>query len=211
MCIRDSSEETPAPAQRTTQGLHGVQLWVALPAAHRGVPPAFEHHATLPRVQVDGLSASVVMGSLGGVTSAATTYSPLVGADVSVAGGSDARLPLESGFEHAVLVTEGAATVAGRAVERGELLYLPPGPGDVAVAAERPTRLLLVGGEPFDEQIVMWWNFVGADHDDVAAAREQWEAQDERFGKVAGYPGGRLAAPALPNSRLKARGRTRDA
>jgi redox-sensitive bicupin YhaK (pirin superfamily) len=205
------SEETPAPAERTTQGLHGVQLWVALPAAHREVPPAFEHHATLPSVQVDGLSASVVMGSLGGVTSPATTYSPLVGADVSVAGGSDARLPLESRFEHAVLVTDGAATVAGRAVARGELLYLPPGPGDVAVAAERPTRLLLVGGEPFDEQIVMWWNFVGADHEDVAAAREQWEAQDERFGTVVGYPGGRLAAPALPNSRLKARGRTRDA
>jgi redox-sensitive bicupin YhaK (pirin superfamily) len=206
------AEETPRPAERTTQRLHGVQLWVALPAAARSVAPAFEHHPRLPVLADGGLSVSVVMGSLGGASSPATTFSPLVGADLALAAGTRAELPLEPSFEHAVLVTDGPCVqVQGRAVERARLLYLPPGSSLLALEAQAPARALLVGGEPFAERIVMWWNFVGADHDEVASAREQWQAADPRFGPVHGYRGGRLAAPALPNVRLTARGRTRDA
>jgi redox-sensitive bicupin YhaK (pirin superfamily) len=205
------SEETPAPEARTTQRLHGVQLWVALPADARSVPPSFEHHATLPVLESDGAIATVLMGSLGGAASPATAYSPLVGADVTLASGASARLPVEPDFEHAVLVTEGAVRVGEVPVERGTLLYLPPGASEVSLSARASARVLLVGGVPFAERIVMWWNFVGADHDEVAAARAQWEAADARFGEVHGYAGGRLAAPALPNARLAARGRTRDA
>jgi hypothetical protein len=79
----------------------------------------------------------------------------------------------------------------------------------VSLQADAGARALLIGGEPFDEHIVMWWNFIGTDHDDIVAAREEWEAQDHRFGAVHGYDGEWLHAPALPNSRLKARGRTR--
>jgi hypothetical protein len=187
-----------------------VQLWVALPAAARDVAPAFEHHASLPVLEADGARTTVVMGTLSGAASPATTYSPLVGADVELAGGADLELAVESDFEHAVLVTEGHVTVAGRPVPRGTLLYLPPGPSRLPLAADEPARAMLVGGVPFAERIVMWWNFVGADHDDVARAREQWQAADVRFGTVHGYDGGRLAAPALPNARLRPRGRTRE-
>jgi hypothetical protein len=100
--------------------------------------------------------------------------------------------------------------VAGQPVERGTLLYLPPGPSTLPVESDGPARALLIGGEPFAERIVMWWNFVGIDHDDIAAAREQWQAADPRFGTVVGYDGGRLPAPELPHVRLTARGRTRD-
>ena len=69
--------------------------------------------------------------------------------------------------------------------------------------------MLLIGGEPFEEQLVMWWNFVGRDHDEIAAAREEWMRVDPRFGTVHGYPGARLPAPALPSVRLTPRGRLR--
>jgi quercetin 2,3-dioxygenase len=205
------SEQTPAPDLRRTQRLHGVQLWVALPEASRAVAPSFEHHAALPVVQIDGLRVQVAMGALAGATSPATTHSPLVGADLTLAAGAETRLEVEPEFEHAVLVTDGRVQVDDRPVERGSLLYLPPGPRHLALRADAAARLLLVGGVPFAEQIVMWWNFVGRDHDEVAAAREQWERRHARFGTVTGYPGDRLAAPTLPTVRLKARGRTRDA
>jgi redox-sensitive bicupin YhaK (pirin superfamily) len=204
------SEQTPAPDERTTQALHGVQLWVALPSHVRELPPAFEHHDSLPFLHDDGLTVRVIMGSLGGATSAATTYTPLMGADIALSAGADRALPVEPGFEHAVLVTEGEVRIAGRPVQRGQLIYLPPGARELVVAAGGPARMLLIGGEPFEEQIVMWWNFLASDHDEIVAARQQWEAQHPRFGRVVGYRGGRLGAPALPNSRLKARGRTRD-
>jgi redox-sensitive bicupin YhaK (pirin superfamily) len=203
------SEETPAPAQRTTQRLAGVQLWVALPSASRDVDPHFEHHSSLPVLDVGGVRAQVVIGSMDGAQSPARAYSPLVGADVTLDADGAGLLPLEASFEHAVLAMEGDIEVAGRTVRFGELLYLPPGPRDVALSAHAPARALLIGGEPFDEHIVMWWNFVGTDHDAIVEARRQWEAQDERFGTVHGYDGPWLHAPELPNSRLKARGRTR--
>ena len=67
------SEETPAPEQRTTQALSGVQLWVALPEASRSVAPHFEHHADLPVLASGGLRAQVIMGSVDGATSDAAT------------------------------------------------------------------------------------------------------------------------------------------
>jgi redox-sensitive bicupin YhaK (pirin superfamily) len=205
------SEETPAPAERTTQSLFGVQLWVALPAAARGLAPAFEHHADLPVVQIGGATVQVLLGSVGAAASAATTYSPLVGAEVALRPGEPGVLPIDPRFEHAVLALDGYLEVDGRPVRFGELLYLAPGLSDVTLRSDSRSRALLIGGEPFDEKIVMWWNFVGSSHDDVAAARDDWEAADARFGSVDGYPGGRLAAPTLPNSRLQARGRTRSA
>jgi hypothetical protein len=207
------SEQTPAPELRTTERLAGVQLWIALPAASRSAAPHFEHHADLPVLDSTGLRAQVVMGSIDGAASPATTYSPLVGADVALDAGASGILPVEPSFEHAVLAMDGDVHVDGRRVAFGELLYLPPGLRDLTLAATGQARALLIGGEPFSEHIVMWWNFIGSDHDDIAAAREQWQGQDVRFGTVTGDRGAdttRLPAPALPTSRLKARGRTRD-
>lgn len=203
------SEESLPSHQRATQTLHGVQLWVALPASARGGAPAFEHHGDLPTTAVGDARVRVIVGTLAGATSAATTFTPLVGAEVGLDAGGESLLPVEAGFEHAVLALDSEVDVDGRPVRRGELLYLPPGARNLRLTASSTTRLLLIGGEPFDEQIVMWWNFVGTDHDDIVAAREQWQSQHERFGQVRGYDGDWLHAPALPNSRLKARGRMR--
>ncbi len=52
--------------------------------------------------------------------------------------------------------------------------------------------------KPFGEQILMWWNFVGSGKDEVAKAQRDWETGSPRFGRVQGYEGPRLAAPALP-------------
>ena len=97
----------------------------------------------------------------------------------------------------------------GVALSPGPLLYLGSGRSELPVSSGRGARLLIIGGEPFEEHIVMWWNFVGRDHDDIAAARAEWMSADRRFGSVVGYPGDPLPAPALPTVRLKPRGRQR--
>ncbi|NGN67415.1 pirin family protein [Streptomyces sp. A7024] len=200
------SEESPrahAPL------LHGAQLWVALPDAHRGVEPSFEHHAGLPVVAGGGgLSATVILGEVDGAASPGTTYTPLVGADVSLAAGTEARLPVEPDFEYAVLTMSGEAEVDGLRLAPGSMLYLGCGRRELPLRADTDSALMLLGGEPFAEEIVMWWNFIGRSHDDIARAREDW-ASGSRFGEVHGYDGDRLAAPALPPTPLKPRGRTR--
>ena len=216
--ISHSEEGTLAwfPDQRR---LHGVQLWTALPDAERHRTPAFQHVADLPTLEVDGARVQVVMGALGGdlagVRSAATAFSPLVAAQVDLPAGARVRLPVEPGFEHGVLLDVGDLSADGVAVPAAGLAYLPPGRDAVVLeAGARPARAVLIGGEPFGERLLMWWNFVGRTHEEVVEARATWQASlagDEaglaRFGRVLGYDGAPLPAPDLPNVRLRPRER----
>ena len=90
-----------------------------------------------------------------------------------------------------------------------QLGYLGPGSERLTVTNDGDTtaRAMLLGGTPFEDAIVMWWNFVGRSHEDVVAAREAWQAGSDRFGRVQGYAGStqRLPAPPLPNARLRPR------
>ena len=205
------SEQSPVAHPRY---LHGVQLWVVLPDAVRDRPPAFQHHASLPGFRSDGLSATVLVGDFAGERSVATTHTPLVGVDLELAPGSDVEIPLEPGFEYGLLVASGAAEVEGAPIATGAMLYLGTERQSLrlrggATVDGSPTRLMLLGGEPFEERIVMWWNFVGRSGEEIADYAEQWNAESDRFGAVLGYDGNRLEAPPLPPVPLKARGRER--
>jgi redox-sensitive bicupin YhaK (pirin superfamily) len=199
------SEESPKSHARF---LHGAQLWVALPDSHRHTDPHFEHHAELPLVTAPGLEARLILGTVDGTTSPGTTYTPIVGADLSLAHGADVRLPLEPDFEYAVLSMSGEAHVDGVPVLPGSMLYLGCGRTELPLRAESDASLMLLGGEPFEEELVMWWNFIGRSTEDIAQARSDWMT-GSRFGEVVGYDGAPLRAPELPPVPLKPRGRVR--
>jgi quercetin 2,3-dioxygenase len=200
------SEQSPATHPRF---LHGAQLWVVLPDEARDTAPAFDHHPELPGFASDGLTTTVLMGSFGGATSPGTAHTPLVGVDLDLVAGADVEVPLETDFEYGLLASSGSVSVESAPLERGSMLYLGTARRSVRLRAEESSRLLLLGGEPFEEQIVMWWNFVGRSGDEIADYAEQWNAEDARFGAVVGYDGARLEAPPLPPVPLRARGRVR--
>ncbi|WP_067501038.1 pirin family protein [Actinoplanes sp. TFC3] len=205
------SEETPAEHSPTLQG---VQLWVALPESDRHMPPAFAHHADLPVVTEGGMTATVLMGTLAGATSPAVCHTPLLGAEITLAAQTRTTVPVRPEHEYAVLALDGTATVADTEVKPGPLLYLGTGRSALTLTTGDPAKLLLLGGEPFDEKVVMWWNFVARDHEEVAAARAAWEATADgagegEFGEVEGYDGVRIPAPPMPITRLVPRGRVR--
>lgn len=201
--VAHSEVSTPA-----TTVLHGVQLWVALPDDAREVPRAFVHHVPDP-VTVEGVTVRVLLGSFAGCTSPVPTYSPLVGAELLVPPSTSASFDIHPAHEHGLLVDTGSLVLEGTAVPPAQIGYLAPGRERLTILNDgtTPARGLLLGGQPFEDAIVMWWNFVGRSHDDVVAAREAWEAQSERFGSVEGYTGDtwRLPAPPLPNVRLRPR------
>ncbi|GAA2510197.1 pirin family protein [Winogradskya humida] len=205
------SEETPAEHGPVLQG---VQLWVALPESDRHMPPAFAHHSDLPVIREAGLTATVLMGTLAGATSPARCHTPLVAAELTLAAGTDTSLPLNPTFEYAFLTLDGEATAAGTPLKPGPLLYVGAGRSTLDVSAGPPTRVLLLGGEPFEEKLVMWWNFVARTSDEVVAAREAWTAAEHDggagpFGEVLGYDGPRIPAPPMPITTLVASGRVR--
>jgi hypothetical protein len=203
------AEITPPGAPDT---LHGVQLWTALPdVVRRDVAPDFTHLADPPRLDLPGAAVTVFVGEMGGAVSRAPTYSPMVGVEVRLDAGASVTLPLRRDFEHGLLTAAGAGSVGGERVETGALLYLAPGRDSTRLENDGDGEVvaLLIGGAPFEEEIVMWWNFVGRDHEEIVALREEWNATEapQRFGRVPDFDGERLPAPPLPNLRLKPRGR----
>ncbi|MEV6716771.1 pirin family protein [Lentzea sp. NPDC051208] len=185
--------------------LHGVQLWLALPDAHRDAPRDFQHYAP-PTVEVDGASVRVFLGSLADSTSPVRTFTPLLGAEIVLPAGASLTLDVAPSFEHGVLLDTGDVTLGETALQPGDLGYVGTGRSTLALSSADGARVVLLGGVPFGEEIVMWWNFVGRTHDEIAAFREEWQAETDRFGRVEGYPGARLPAPPLPGGRLRPRG-----
>ncbi|WP_053617410.1 pirin family protein [Nocardiopsis sp. NRRL B-16309] len=206
------SERSPdqAPAR-----LHGAQLWVALPEAEREGAPRFEHHDDLPVWRTGGARVTVIAGQVAGRRSPARVHTPLMGAEVVLSAGTGVDLPLDPAFEHGVLALDATVNALGHRVEAGSLLYLDPGRTEVGLRADQDAHLLVLGGEPFAEDLVMWWNFVGRGHEEIVAARTRWEGEREapgtapRFAPVTGDEGPPLPAPTLPNARLRPRPRHR--
>lgn len=178
--------------------LHAAQLWIALPFEEREREPAFEHYPDLPRWEEGGCVFTLLAGRHGDHVAPARLYSPLVGLDVSSAAGGRIGLALEPGFEYAVLPLEGHIDIDGERFGIGELAYLGDGQARFDAQLSAGGRVLLLGGEPFGEPVLMWWNFVGFSKDEIAAAQHEWEAGDARFGPVAGPGERRLVAPPLP-------------
>lgn len=193
-----------------TDLLHGVQLWIALPERFRDTARAFQHHAPC-EVQLEGATALVFVGELPGVdASPIVTHTPLLGVELRIEAQQTVTLQVDDTFEHGLLIDSGHVGFEGQELARGELGYVPEGRGQLTItAAEHPVRAVLLGGTPFDDEIVMWWNFIGPDHEYVALAREEYEAGSERFGVVEGYEGEveRIPAPPLPPVRLRPRSR----
>lgn len=201
--------------------LHGVQLWVALPDQDRFSEPML-HHFVPPVSESDGVRLRVFLGSAAGQSSPVPTYTALLGAQLDFAPGARVELDLDQDFEYGVLVDSGHITAAGEPVAPAQLRYFPPGAARMSLAAgDEPARVILLGGEPLGESLVMWWNFVGRDHDEIAAFREEWQhqitrdgalitdTQDSapgRFGRAEGDHLPPIPAPPMPGTRLKPRG-----
>jgi quercetin 2,3-dioxygenase len=186
--------------------LHGLQLWIALPEAERHGEPRFAHHADLPVVRDGAANVTVAIGEYRGERSPAEVFSPLAGYEVAVPGGDDFVLPVREDFEYGVVAVDGSAVVGGALIAPGLLAHLPAGLSEINLSpagGRRLARFFVIGGVPFGEPLLMWWNFVARNGEEITRAREDWVAG--RFPEVRGYPGSPLAAPPLPGVPLKPR------
>lgn len=193
------SEETP---QRHSDKLEGLQFWLALPDGVRDCAPAFEHYPSLPTLREGGMTATVVIGEALGERSPAAVHSPLVGLDLALGSEGHHTVTLNPAFEHALLVTQGVVKAGDHAMRPGTLHYLGADRASIELHNEAPARLFLLGGEPFDEAPLLWWNFVARTTEEISTARADWAAGAARFGEVKGYDGDPLEAPEL-HSRLR--------
>lgn len=194
--IAHAEDSAPGRAGR----LHAAQLWIALPDAERHRAPAFRNYPELPLIETGDFAVRVLAGSALGETSPVGVYTPLVGLDVTAERAAALTLPLEPEFEHAALVLSGSAGIDGEVLAPETLLYLGTGRRELGIRCDSPLRLLLIGGVPFAEEILLWWNFVARTPGEMEHATDDWNA-GRRFGAVVGSPSARLTAPEVARLR----------
>lgn len=170
-----------------------------MPDAQIAVEPRFDHYPELPVVEKDGVEFTVLVGEFLNTTSPVSVYTELLGVDLSAAESTKTRLILNPNFEYGFMALEGTATVNGHELTEDNMVVLEQGVSAIEIEIHAGSRLLLLGGEPFESPILLWWNFVGRTQEELKIARDQWIAQDERFGSIPDYEGPRLEAPAFPD------------
>lgn len=183
--------------------IHAAQLWIALPDGQRHRAPAFQNYPNLPVINAGGFRVTVLAGTGFGQTSPVHVYSPLVGLDLTAVNAASVLVPLDTSFEHAALTLRGEVNIEGETLAPGTLLYLGSGREQLNLHCASAAQVLIIGGTPFDEEILLWWNFVARTQDEIEAATLDWNAR--RFGEVKGSPSPRLVAPDLAGLKLKAR------
>jgi redox-sensitive bicupin YhaK (pirin superfamily) len=178
------SERTAHDHRIGGERLHGVQLWLAMPAADEEIAPTFAHHdqAELPIVAGDGKIVRVVIGSLYGKRSPVPTLSDTIFADAALTPG--ATLPIDAqAQERALYVVAGEIDIAGDRFAAGRLLVFRPG-DPMMVTAASEARVILVGGAAMDGPRHIWWNFVSSRKERIEQAKADWKLA--RFDTVPG-------------------------
>ncbi|MCL6231164.1 pirin family protein [Acinetobacter amyesii] len=186
-----------APESETQ--MHAAQLWIALPDDKINMAPQFDHYPELPVVTQEGIELTVLVGEFLQTKSPVKVHSELLGVDLRSSESQSTVLPLNPKFEYGFMALEGTASINGHELNEDNMVVLEPGLTQVKIDLHAGGRVLLLGGEPFESPILLWWNFVGRTQEELNIAREQWINQDERFGSIPDYDGPRLEAPAFPD------------
>lgn len=177
--------------------LHGVQLWIALPDNVRHMEPNFIHYENIPSLELDHLKINILAGEFSNSVSPVQVYSPLVGLEFNATKDTTTNLPLNPKFEYGILPLIGNVEIADEIVDIDTLLYLPCGKASLPIRVQKDSRILIIGGEPFKEEILIWWNFVARSKEEMVEATNAWN-NHTAFGEVKGYQGEKLKPPPLP-------------
>lgn len=185
-------------APDTETQMHAAQLWIALPDDKLNIPPQFDHYPELPVITHDGVEYTVLVGEFLNTISPVQVHTPLLGVDLYAHETITTRLTLNPKFEYGFMALEGTAMVHGQELTEDNLVVTEQGLTEIDIQIHQNSRILLLGGEPFESPILLWWNFVGRTQEELKEAYEQWMNADSRFGSIPDYKGARLEAPPFP-------------
>jgi len=192
-------------SEEAAHALHAVQLWIALPTDQQ-IERSFHYYPELPTWTEGGVELTLTTGSYTNTardtyTAPTLQYSKLVGIDVHFMQDSEVTLNLYEGFEHGILIVVGGVDFKGKSYEQDELIRFDEADitdkRNVQISAKKGTRIMFLGGEPLDQKVLLWWNFVADNKAEIEQSIIDWNNGHERFGEVDSDMK-RLIAPELP-------------
>lgn len=179
--ITHSERERPE-IRNVEHRTHGIQLWLALPENDENIAPSFHHYPKqdIPKVIVEDVSVTVMMGQAYGVTSPVKTFAQTLYIEAYLQKGQTLTLPPAQ--ERAVYIAQGALKAKETALTEHTMTVFAP-KDNIVIEATTETRIAIIGGEKMDKRHV-FWNFVSSNPQAIEQAKQDW--LDGKFAKVVG-------------------------
>lgn len=182
------SERTPDYLRDKSKRMHGLQIWVALPKEYENTDPSFTHIPAeqIPEWNHNGAAFRLIAGEVTGRKSPVPVYSPLYLIEIKSSEECEVTIGSDLFGESGLYILEGSISEGGNQY----------GPKQILIAANAKlctfrmaanTSVYIFGGEPFEEERFIFWNFVHSDKKVIARAIDDWKEQ--RFPKVPGETG----------------------
>src|ERR1035437_2121673 len=181
--------ETP-PEELVVYGglLHGIQLWVNLPAKDKMISPAYQGleagDVTLLSSTDGGALIRVIAGEVGEHAGPGSTHTPMALLHATISAGAQLRLPWHTSFNALVYVLAGSGRVGteGQPVQGGQLARFGAGDwitvraDDAGVSRHSELELLILGGRPIGEPVEHYGPFVMNTRAEIQRAMDDFNA-----------------------------------
>lgn len=179
------SERTPAYLRDSAKRIHGLQLWIALPREKEQMAPRFVHidRERIPTWYEAGLEFRLIVGEAFGRNSPVTVYSQMFLVEISSSSARTVVVDEELYGEVGMYILKGSVEYKGTYYTAGRMLVF----SDSTLSEflmEVDTSIYLLGGEPFEEERLIDWNFVASKRELIDDARLRW--QEQRFDPIEG-------------------------
>ncbi len=176
------SERERPEATTVERGLHGLQLWLALPEADEEIDPAFYHYPSveIPAISVAGVPLRVIIGSAYGATSPVKAFADTLYVEAHLQPGQTLVLP--EAEERALYVASGSLKARETIIPEHAMAVFACQPG-ITLEALEESRIAIIGGEKMTSRFIDW-NFVSSRKERIDQAKSDWLAQ--RFPSVPG-------------------------
>ncbi|MCP2037886.1 pirin family protein [Chryseobacterium sp. HSC-36S06] len=199
------SERTPEYLRNSDKNLHGFQIWVGLPKHLEQSKPTFHHTEAddIPAWSDGNLEYKLIAGELFGRKSPVPVHSKLFFLEIKSQETKKINIGADLFGEVAMYILDGTVSIEGNTFG-GKQLIIAKNATLCEFEMSDSATVYLFGGEPFDEERFIFWNFVNSDKEIIEQAKNNWYRQNhDAFPLVPGDEEDFVVLPkALLNSKL---------
>lgn len=162
--------------------LEGIQLWLNLPAEKKMMPANYQHVANDDfRVVTseDGkVQTQVIAGELNGTYGRIATQTPVNAFMIDMEAGGTAEIAIPNTHQSLLYLLKGDALVNGStalAYNEDQLVWFEQDAEGFSLSSTQTSKLLLLSGEPFHEEVASWGPYVMNNQTEIMEALRDYQ------------------------------------
>lgn len=155
-----------------------VQLWVNLPSKDKMSTPKYQaiEQMDFGKFELPGGDGAieVIAGNYKGTEGAASTFTPIEMYNARLKKGSLADFSFPENYNTAMLVIEGKIFIEDQLVETDQFVLFENKGTDIRIKAESDAIVLVLSGEPIEENLFSYGPFVMNNRDEILQAYDDF-------------------------------------